>query len=87
MAIIKSEIVFLRKDVNRLLDILLDNPEYSLISRTQTLELKNEQIARDLAESKDRAWQIKFALFSSLAGIVASVFVIILQIYINHKLG
>lgn len=84
MAIVKSEIVYLRKDVNRMLELLLDNPDHAVAPRLKVLEKEALHIQDRFDEMESRSWQMKLAITSSMIAFLASVAILILEINLRR---
>lgn len=80
IAIIKSEIIYLRRDVNRMLEILIDNPDRALTQRMKTVEHQAESFQKTFDKMDEKDFQIKIALFGSLFTFLTSVAVLIFEI-------
>lgn len=85
MAIVKSEVLHLRKDVNRILDILLENPEYSISPRVKVIENENKEFRKTFDKIEEQAWQLKLALLTSLVGFAGSLAVVCFEIFLKIK--
>lgn len=80
MAIVKSEIVYLRKDVNRMLELLLDNPDHAVAPRLKVLEKEALHIQDRFDEMESRSWQMKLSITSSVLAFLLSIVLLILEI-------
>lgn len=83
ITIIKSELLYLRKDVNKMLDLLIENPEHSIAPRVKILENDTIQFGKTLSQMEERGWQLRLALVASFLGFVASVIVVILEVFVK----
>src|SRR5581483_9725750 len=58
LAILKSEMVHLRKDVNRILEILIEHPDKSLSPRVHILESQLKDMERSHDRIDEHSWQL-----------------------------
>lgn len=80
LAVIKSEILYLRKDVNRMLEVLLEHPEHSLSPRMKIVEVQATEFKKALDKMEAHSWQVKMALLGSVFTFLTSVAILIVQL-------
>ncbi len=85
IAIMKAEIIHLRKDVNRILEILIENPERALTQRMKTIEVHAASFQKTFDKMEDKDLQIKIAIIGSVFTFLTSIAVLIFEIGFRGK--
>lgn len=80
LAIIKSEVIHLRKDVNKLLDIILENQSHAISPRLRIVENDMIEATKTIDEMKSQSGQIRLALLGAFLTFIVSVAVLVFEI-------
>lgn len=85
LAVVKSEVMQMRTEIQRLTNILIESPDKSLIARMAISETKisvHDSMLQDILEN---AWQLKLALLTSLLGFLGSAGVVCFEVFLKGK--
>lgn len=80
LAILKTEVVHMRADINKLLRILIES-DHAIINRTTSSEVKIKQMEESLLQHHKNAFQIRIAVVSLALGLAGSIAVAMIEFW------
>lgn len=84
LAVLKSEMIHIRKDLDKIMSVLTDG-EGSFQSRMATMESEQKHFDHQMKEIKRNGWAVKIAIFSSFLSFLSMVLMFVLEVFLKKS--